>query len=106
MCLISRKIQIPILKLANEYRMNGGARATSMEDVSRSNPVDGMDIFRSLLALKSRDDDLKSVLRADTGALSAQRRFIETNGAFRVVYARSFRSYAFLRQPMIKRAGT
>lgn len=76
-----------------------------MEDVSRSNPVDGMDIFRSLLALKSRDD-LKSVLRADTGALSAQRRFIETNGAFRVVYARSFRSYAFLRQPMVKRAGT
>lgn len=77
-----------------------------MEDVSRSNPVDGMDISRSLLALKSRDDDLKSVLRADTGALSAQRRFIETNGAFHVVYARSFQSYAFLRQPMVKRAGT
>lgn len=77
-----------------------------MEDVSRSNPVDGMDISRSLLALKSRDDDLKSVLRADTGALSAQRRFIETNGAFHVVYTRSSRSYAFLRQPMVKRAGT
>lgn len=33
-----------------------------MEDVSRSNPVDGMDISRSLLALKSRDDDLWKVL--------------------------------------------
>ena len=69
-------------------------------------------VFRCLLALKSRDDDLKSVLRTVEWTLARSQlreRFIETNGAFRVVYVRSSQSYAFLRQPManvLARSGT